>query len=173
MAADKLSTGTLNRKDIASYLDYHLLGSAAGVALFDAVRQAWAGTPQEAEFRKLRQEVAAERKELKALHRGFGHGRNKLKRLGAMGGAVISRVNPLNPTRASGGVGTQLELESLLSALRGKQCMWQVLAALAPMDPRLDALRFQELEAQAVAQQKRVERMMNSTAAQRFLADQS
>ena len=46
MAADKLSTGTLNHKDIASYLDYHLLGSAAGVQLFDAVRQAWAGTPK-------------------------------------------------------------------------------------------------------------------------------
>ena len=169
MAAKKRRTGTLDQENLAAYLDYHLLGSAAGVQLFDAVRQSWAGTPEEAEFRKLRDEVSAERKELKALHRSLGYRRNTLKQLGSMAGAIASKVNPLNPTRASGGVGAQLELESLLSALRGKQCMWRVLTVLAPRDHRLDATRFQELEAQAVDQQKRVERIMAATAARRFL----
>lgn len=161
--------GALNHEDLAAYLDYHLLGSAAGVRLFDAVRQSWAGTPQEAEFRKLREELSAERKELKALHRSFGYQRNKLKQIGSAAGAVVSKINPLNPTRASGGVGAEMELESCLSALRGKQCMWQVLTVLAPKDSRLNATRFQELEAQAADQQKRVERIMTETAGKRFL----
>jgi hypothetical protein len=170
MDQDHKQPGRMDNDEFAAYLDDHLLGAKTGIKLFGSARESWAGTEFEADLQRLRNEVIAERREVKELMGQFGYRRSTFKKVAAAGGAVVGKINPLNPLRIGGGAGAQLELETLQSALRGKECLWRTLIVLAEAEPRLDAQRFQQLLDQTHRQLDTMARIMEQTAKDRFLA---
>jgi hypothetical protein len=169
MDDDHKQPGRLDNDAFGAYLDDHLLGAQTGIRLFGSARESWAGTEFEADLQRLRNEVIAERREVKELMGQLGYRRSTFKKVAAAGGAVMGKINPLNPLRNGGGAGAQLELETLQSALRGKECLWRTLIVLAEAEPRLDAQRFRQLLDQTHRQLDTMARIMERTAKDRFL----
>jgi hypothetical protein len=162
--------GRINEKDLAAYLDDHLLGAKAGVRFFDSAVDSLAGTGQADRLRHVRDEVASARRELKILFDRFGFQRSTPKRVSGLVGALAGKLNPLNPLRTDGHAGAQLELETLQSMLRGQECLWRTLQILAEHEPRLDRERLAQLEAQVQRQLATVADIMDQTVKARFLA---
>jgi len=161
--------GRINHEDLAAYLDAHLLGAKAGIRFFGSAVGSLRGTPQAERLAHVRDEVASARRELKVLFDRFGYQRSTAKKVAGLGGAVAGKLNPLNPLRARGHAGAQLELETLQSMLRGQECLWRTLQLLAEHEPRLDRERLAQLEKQVQRQLATVADIMDQTAGSRFL----
>ncbi|MFD1211254.1 hypothetical protein ACFQ36_04280 [Arthrobacter sp. GCM10027362] len=165
----KIPAVRLEDKALAAYLDSHLIGSSTGVRMFNAAKRTWKGTDAGADLARIEQEVASERRELKQLMRTLGYRRSLFKAAAARAGAVLGRLNPVNPTRSGGGATGQLELELLQSALRGKECLWRTLLELVQAQPKLDRRRLSELVDTARRQQDTVAEIMQRTVPERFI----
>lgn len=155
-------------RPLEAYLNDHLAAATAGVRLFDAAQATWRGTAHEEMFRHLREQIAGERDEVRRLISRLGLSSSNVKLGLAAAGAQVSRVNPLNLLRSRNGTAPQLELESLQTAVRGKECLWETLLALAPSDPRLDADHLRQLRDVARLQQQQIAAVMAETAPDRF-----
>jgi len=164
----KMSAVRLDDKALAAYLDSHLVGSSAGVLMFNAAKRTWKGTEAAGALAGIEQEVAGERGELKQLMRALGYHRSVWKAAAARAGAAVGKLNPVNPLRSGGGATGQLELELLQSALKGKECLWRTLLDLAHAQPRLDQRRLTELLDKVHRQQDTVAEIMRRTAPGRF-----
>ncbi len=156
------------------YLDLHLMGASNGIRLFEAAHSSWTGTQYEADFRRLRMTVREERAMLKRLIRALGHRPSLPKQSLARVVALLSARNPLNPRRRTATTGAQLELEALLSVLKGKEALWLTLLAL-PLehwaragDGVPDRPALEQSLSDCRDQQKLVARIMTDTAVERF-----
>ncbi|MCG2622384.1 hypothetical protein LVY72_10700 [Arthrobacter sp. I2-34] len=158
----------LDDKALAAYLDSHLVGSAAGLRMFNAAKRTWKGTDAATVLAGIEREVAGERRELKQLMHSLGYHRSLFKAAAARAGAVVGKLNPVNPLRSGGGATGQLELELLQSALKGKECLWRTLLELAPAQPQLDSSRLTDLLELVRRQQETVADIMRRTAPARF-----
>lgn len=174
-AADGIPVRRLDLDTLLPYLDLHLVGATNGVRLFEAARRSWAGTPYEADFAALGQEIGEERVFLKRLIKALGHRPNVLKMGFARMASVVAELDPLNPLRRTKTAGAQLELEALQSLLRGKESLWSTLLALSPDAPAangedvLDPRALEQLLSASKRQQDTVARVMTETAPARFL----
>ncbi|MBG6216791.1 hypothetical protein IWX75_001235 [Arthrobacter sp. CAN_A6] len=168
------TAGRTDRETLNSYLDMHLFGATNGVRLFEAASRSWADTQHGRVIAGLEKDIAEERRQLRRVIERSGHRPGRVKMLVAHGMARLAEVNPVNPWRRKTSTGAQLELESLLSLLRGKESLWETLIALRSIDPAADGLEFsdeklQELLEEAREQQSRIAEVISSTAADRFL----
>lgn len=176
-AANGIPVRRLDLETLLPYLDLHLVGATNGVRLFGAARGAWAGTPYEEDFVRLRQEISQERAFLKRLIRALGHRPGPLKMAFARVLSLVAVLDPLNPMRRRASAGAQLELEALQSLLKGKEALWSTLLALCEhasppaTDPVLDRPALEQLLDASKRQQDTVARVMTETAAARFLKD--
>ncbi|WDF32180.1 hypothetical protein PTW37_09840 [Arthrobacter agilis] len=165
----------LDLETLLPYLDLHLVGATNGVRLFEAAGRSWADTPYEEDFGRLRTEISEERAFLKGLIISLGHRPGPLKMALARALSVLAEVNPLNPLRRKASAGSQLELESLQSLLKGKEALWSTLVALAARTPApsgdalLDPAELERLLETSRRQQDVVARVMTETAPDRFL----
>jgi hypothetical protein len=158
----------LNDKALAAYLDSHLVGSSAGVRMFNAAKRTWSGTDAASVLASIERQVADERRELKELMHTLGYRRSWFKAAAARLGAIVGKVNPVNPQRTGHGATGQLELELLQSALKGKECLWRTLLELGRTHPQLNRQRLSELLGLARKQQEAVADIMRRTAGSRF-----
>lgn len=168
------TAGHIERETLNSYLDMHLFGATNGVRLFEAAARSWADTEHGRVLTRLEKEIAEERLRLRRVIERSGHRPGRVKMLVAHGMARLAEVNPVNPWRRKTSTGAQLELESLLSLLRGKESLWETLIALRSTHPAADGLEFSDEELQqllegAREQQARIAEVISSTAASRFL----
>jgi hypothetical protein len=174
-AENGIALRQLDLDTLLPYLDLHLMGATNGVRLFEAAAKSWNGTPFEADFTRLRQEIGEERAYLKRMIRALGHRPNLLKMAVAHVLTVVAEWNPLNPRRRKATAGAQLELEALQSLLKGKEGMWATLLALSTHstasvgDAVLNQQVIRELLEASRSQQDTVARVMTATAATRFL----
>lgn len=160
-----------DRDLLSRYLDDHLLAATTGVRLFDAARKSFEDTPHGQVLARLGREISADRADLLRLIHSLGFTPSKVKLALGHLGAQVSKVNPINPLRSHKGAGAQLELESLQSAIRGKECLWETLLALAESGFHLgafDAARLTDLRDRARKQGREAAEIMLSTAADRF-----
>lgn len=168
------AAGRIERETLNSYLDMHLFGATNGVRLFEAAAHSWVGTEHGRVISDLQQEIDEERLRLRRVIERSGHRPGRGKMFVAHISARLAEVNPVNPWRRKTSTGAQLELESLLSLLRGKESLWETLIALRSTNPTADGLEFsdeelQELLEEAGDQQARIAGIIGSTAADRFL----
>lgn len=112
--------------------------------------------------------IAADKHELERLIGRLGFKISPVKSVLAQAGAQMSRLSPLNPARSKNGMGGQLELEGLQSAVRGKESLWDTLLVLSEFDSRLDATELKRLRARAQDQQERLAGIMRETTPGRF-----
>ncbi|MEU3778146.1 hypothetical protein AB0F11_34110 [Streptomyces sp. NPDC032472] len=126
------------------YLNDHLGGSAAGVALSRRMARAHRGTPSEAPLAALAKEIAEDRDTLRevmtALDVPVMTARSLAGRLAEkagrmkLNGRIVSR-SPLSDV---------LELEALRLGVEGKLLMWRCLQSIARTDGRLTDHRIDE-----------------------------
>ncbi|MBD7996866.1 hypothetical protein H9639_16335 [Arthrobacter sp. Sa2CUA1] len=160
---------TPRHESLAAYLDDHLLGAETGVRLFKAARRTWEGTEHEGVFAHLTEEISDERDELETLILALGYQRSRIKMALAWAGALVGRAGPVNPLSTGSGTSGQLELETLQSIVRAKECLWRTLLVLSAHDHRFHAPRIRELLHMAQKQQEAVAKVMEDTAPARFL----
>ncbi len=158
----------LDHTKYAAYLNQHLLAADAGVKAFKAAAQTWEGTPWAATLEQLYKEETESHAKTRALIQRLGYGpgttRTILHRLAATAG----RFNPINITRNREGRMTQVELESLISATRAQQSMWETLTVLATIDNRLDGPDCEKMVRRCQNQRARVVSVSTETVVERF-----
>lgn len=162
---------TLDGDRYAAYLNQHLVASDSGINAFRAAAQSWHDTPYEDVFATIADELEDSRAHLIALIERLGYSVSKARNLVSGAAEAAGRINPLNPTRSSDGRGTQMELDSLVGAVRTQAMMWETLEVLLTVDPRLDAAEIAELLERCRSQRDRVRRVSAETAVERFTAD--
>lgn len=164
---DPGSTG-IDDSQLEGYLADHWIASMSGVRLFAAARKTWQGSPHETAVGDLSRAIAADKHELERLIGRLGFRISPVKSVLAQVGAQVSRLSPLNPARTKTGMGGQLELEGLQSAVRGKESLWDTLLVLSEYDSRLDSTELERLKARAQDQQERIAEIMRETTPGRF-----
>ena len=141
---------------LAIYLNDHLGGSAAGLALVRRCRRSNAGTPLDRVLIDVEAEIEADQRTLEALMVRLGIGRNRVKRtLGSIaefaarlkGNGRLVRYSPLSRV---------VELEGLAAGIVTKRSLWRSLRAIADRHPALDAAALDILVARATSQYDRV-----------------
>ncbi|MFJ3842006.1 hypothetical protein ACIPY6_41825 [Streptomyces sp. NPDC090054] len=141
------------------YLNDHLAGAGAGVALFRRMSQTHAGTTAGRRLTELAAEVTADRKSLReimtALDVPLMHHKILLgilaERAGRLklNGRLVSR-SPLSNV---------LELEAARVGVEGKKELWRTLRTLSRTDPRIDGEAVSRLLARAERQADALETM--------------
>ncbi|MBB5749588.1 hypothetical protein [Micrococcus sp. TA1] len=126
---------TLNRDELQDYLNHHLLGSRSGVRMFRTAADTWRGTPYEAEFKELTDQVSQMQDRLIALIDRLGLKQSRTEKVLGKAAEVAGRLNPVNLTRSKTQGMTQVELDILQGALQGQIGMWQALVRLAELVP--------------------------------------
>lgn len=158
----------LDHEKYSAYLNQHLVAADAGVKAFRAAADTWAGTPAEAVFRQLHDELADSHAKLKELIERLGYEVSTARNVVAGVVKAVGRVNPLNPTRSHDGLMTQSELDALAGAVRAQQMMWETLVVLADVDDRLDKDSCRSMIDRCEDQRARVLKVSQDTAIDRF-----
>ncbi|WP_406134264.1 hypothetical protein [Streptomyces zaomyceticus] len=152
------------------YLNDHLAGSAAGVAVLRRAARVHRGTELGPPLASLALEVTQDCKSLLRVMADLGlpvrRRRMVLGRLAEkagrlkLNGRVLSR-SPLSDV---------VELEAVRLGVEGKACAWRSLEALAGTEQRIDVVRLQELLRRAERQIQVLEALRVERAAQVFAA---
>lgn len=134
---------------LATYVEDHLAGAAAGVELLEALAAQHQGEPTGALAGRLLPEVEADRRTLADLAQSIGAG-SPLKEAAAW---VAEKVSRLKLHRdAKGVLGTFEALEAMSLGVLGKRALWRALAVAARTDRRLAGVDFEALAASAERQ---------------------
>jgi hypothetical protein len=171
MTADRRTDGRLDHEVLADYLQAHLVAAASGERLFEQAAKVREGSSDGSTLAALKAEISSDKSYLESLLRRLGSGMPPYKRALAALGAQVSRLDPLNPFRSPGGATGHLELEGLISAVRGKAQLWETLVLLSDLDRSLDAGELERLRNRAYRQIEQLEALLRSTAFQRFTSD--
>lgn len=135
---------------------------------FRAAADTWKGTPHEAVFLRLHEELADSHAKTKQLIEDLGYEVSTARNLVAGLVQAAGRFNPLNPTRSHRGLMTQSELDALTAAVRAQQMMWETLVVLADVDDRLDKEFCRSMIERCEDQRGRVVEVSKVTAIDRF-----
>lgn len=100
-------------------------------------------------------EIETDRDTLRQIAERVGAGASTLKELTAWVGEKVSRLKPRHD--AGNGLGTFEALEFLALGIHGKLALWRAFAAVAPSDPQLAGMDFEQLAARAETQHAEVE----------------
>ncbi|AQP44939.1 hypothetical protein [Tessaracoccus flavus] len=160
----------LDHDKYSAYLNQHLVAADAGVKAFKAAADTWEGTPLQAVFEQLHRELEQSHDKVKALIERLGYDVSMTRNLVAGVAHVAGRLNPLNFTRNSDGLMTQMEFDALAAAVRAQQMMWETLVVLSDVDDRLDRAEMQAMVDLCEDQRARVVKASAETAVERFTA---
>lgn len=134
------------------YLNDHLAGSAAGLALIERTAAAHRTTPAGPPLAKLAVEIAEDRDALEEIMAALGISIQHYKLAGAWLAERAGRLKLNGHLLSRSPSSSVVELEGMQLGVQGKEAGWRSLRTLADTDPRLDADRLDELIARAQAQ---------------------
>jgi len=152
---------TLDLDALGTYLDDHLAGAQAALALIDRLE------PDPADgldLDALQREIEADRAVAVQLLEGLGDKPSGIKRAAGWIASQLSR--PKLPD--DGALGRFEALELLSLGILGKRALWRALAAVQDGEPRLQDLDLARLEARALEQYERVEQARLACAQRAF-----
>jgi hypothetical protein len=145
-------------EDLSSYLNDHLAGSVTALELFDFLLKKQAGTPAEGVLARLREDVAASRRELEALMLRLDIRPSRTRKATAFLAEKLSEVK-LRGDDPSGQYHLLQGLDALSIGIAGQALLWRALAAVAPEVPALQVLNYDLLIERAEAQRSRMEEL--------------
>ena len=156
----------IKNKEITTYLNDHLAGSIAAVALLEDLIERYSGQPLESFFVELRREVKADQDLLRKLLGDAEEKESFVRKFLAWMAAKLAGTKFNFAGEEIGGVGLVQAFETLSMGIRGKQLLWRALAtcnwtALRDVD-------LARLEQRAIEQQERVEEERLSIAREAF-----
>jgi hypothetical protein len=151
-------------EQLATYLNDHLTGAAAGVDLAEKSAAKNRDTPFGSFLTDLRTAIEEDRLTLVALMERLGIDRAKVKQ--AMGGAVekLSRLRLHDAVTGDSDLSRLMELEALDIGVTGKLALWRTLQELAATDSRLAEADLDTLIKRARAQLQQIEEHHRETA---------
>jgi hypothetical protein len=142
-------------RELSVYLNNHLAASTGGVELFRRAADSHTGAHGE-ELRRLAEEVAEDRTELRAIMRRLDVSENHaMVALGWLG-EKAGRLKPNGYLVRRSPLSDVVELEALRVAVRGKLAGWQVLRAVVAGDERLETRELEDLVDRAEDQESRL-----------------
>ncbi|MEV7510240.1 MULTISPECIES: hypothetical protein [unclassified Streptomyces] len=150
------------------YLNDHLTGANAGVALLRRAARAHRGGPFGASLVSLAEDVAQDRASLRALMDALGV---PVLRTRAVAGRIAERAGLLRfngRLLSRSPLSDVMELEAMLVGVEGKAACWRSLRSLAGTDPRLDVALLDELIRRAERQARTLEALRSACAVQLF-----
>ncbi|SNB45209.1 hypothetical protein [Geobacter sp. DSM 9736] len=145
-------------EDLASYLNDHLAGSVTALELFDFLIKKQEGTAAGQVLTRLREEVAADRRELEALMLRLDISQSRTRKATAYLGEKFSELK-LRGDDPSGNYHLLQTLDVLSAGIEGKALLWRALAAAAQDVPALQVLKYDLLIERAETQRNQVEEL--------------
>jgi hypothetical protein len=143
---------------LSAYLNDHLAGSAAAIQLANRCREQQRDSELGRYLRDLVGEIEEDRHMLERVMTAVGAQNNPVKRAGALGVELLTRLKSYVPVLGSGSAVARLEEIELLSlGVEGKQLLWRLLGELSRSDERLQGFDFTVLEKRAQMQRDGLE----------------
>jgi hypothetical protein len=142
---------------LGAYLNDHLAGAAAGVALAEKLGGAHQGTPFGTAVAALAGEIKADRETLERLMERLGIGRSPTKRAAGWAFEKATRLRFNRRLTGSEDLTRLLETETLSLGIEGKAAMWQALKDMDGLDAELGRADFDRLIFRARQQREALE----------------
>lgn len=152
---DPVTAGEAQRL-LAIYLNDHLGGSSAGLALAQRCRRSNEGTALAAVLGEVEAEIETDRQALVDLMAAFGVDRNRVKQAVGSLGELAARLKCNGRIVAYSPLSRVVELEALAAGIVTKRSLWRSLRAVADQHSALDAAALDALIARATSQYERV-----------------
>ncbi len=153
------------------YLNDHLAGATAGVALIERTAQAHKGTPAGPALAKLAREIDEDRAALLEFMSALDIDVARYKLVGAWVAERAGRLKLNGRLLSRSPLSSVVELEGMLLGVEGKGAAWRTLRALAERESRLDVAKLERLIARAKAQSRTLEKWRVAAAAEAFADD--
>ncbi|MEV6319531.1 hypothetical protein [Streptomyces sp. NPDC051776] len=132
-------------RTLHTYLNDHLAGATAGVELARRMVREYGDSPFGNDLKRLAAEIDQDRQALLRLMFRLEVPARRYKIYGAWVGEKVGRLKPNGRILRRSRISPLLELEALQLGVSGKFLLWESLSLAAADDPRLDAVRLQEL----------------------------
>lgn len=158
-------------KDLPIYLNDHLAGSLGALQMLEDIIAHHEGKPLEPFLKVLRDDIAADQKELKQLIQYLGIDESSVRKAGAWVAEKLSRAKLGVGDSGEPNLELLQSLESLSLGITGKRWLWHTLGQAAASAPRLSGFDFARLEKRAADQFDRVETQILEIAGQIFLPE--
>ena len=139
------------------YLQDHLAGATFGLQLIQRCRRNNEGTELADPLSKLTEEIAADRRTLRAIMRDIGASESRTKVAAGWAMEKLRRLKPNGRLFEYTPLARVAELETLAIGIAGKKAMWRALAEVAPREARLAQHDLSALVERAEDQLSRVE----------------
>jgi hypothetical protein len=149
---------------VATYLNDHLAGSVVALELLDHLAATHSERELIAFFRQLRDDVSADRDELKGLMERLDIGESRTRKASAWLAEKITELKLRFDDPKDGPLRLFESLEALSLGIEGKRSLWIALAAAAEETPSLRILNYDQLKQRAQEQRDRVETLRIETA---------
>lgn len=150
------------------YLNDHLAGSTAGVALLRRAARNQRARGRGRELADLAGEVAEDRKALQQVMTDLGIPVRRAKISLGWLAEKAGRLKPNGRLLARSPLSDVLELEMMRLGVEGKTSCWRTLRTLAETDRRLDATRLDALLRRTTRQAETLESLRTTAAAHTF-----
>ncbi|MCJ0869707.1 hypothetical protein [Streptomyces sp. AP-93] len=134
------------------YLNDHLAGAGAGIALVKRTARAHRGTDAGPRLAALAGEISEDRDSLREVMMALDVPANDLRMLLGMAVAQAGRLKPNGRLLSRSPLSDVLELEAIRLGVEGNKELWRTLHTLARSDPLLDAEAMGRLLARAERQ---------------------
>ena len=143
---------------LATYLNDHLAGSVTAIELLEDLQAAYAGNELERFFTELRNDIEADRQELKRLMEQLEIAQSRPRKAGAWIAGKFAELKMRLDDSAHGPLRLLESLDAVELGITGKLALWQALIAAAEVAPALrGALDYQRLARRATEQIESVE----------------
>jgi hypothetical protein len=142
---------------LATYLNDHLAGAAAGVELAEKLASNNAGTPFGTAVAAVADEIKADRETLHGLMERLGIGKSSVKQATGWVFEKVTRLRFNRQLTGSEGLARLLETETLSLGIEGKAAMWQALKGIDGLDAELGRADFDRLIFRARQQREALE----------------
>lgn len=159
MTTDRLVPVPARPELLRIYLNDHLAGATAGVALVRRVAGAHRTTAAGPELAELASQVAQDRTALVEIMAALGISPDLVKPPLALLAERLGRLKPNGSLLARSPLSSVLELEAMALGVTGKRAGWRALHELCGSEPRLEPARIEELISRAERQAATLERL--------------
>jgi hypothetical protein len=146
-------------KHVATYLNDHLAGSVVAVELLEHLEKAHAGTETGRFAAGLRADIEEDRRELVALMERLQVTVSSPRKAAAWLAEKVTELKLKMDDPAGGALRLLETIEAVAIGIEGKRALWLALAAASEGNPRLKGPDYGRLEARAVEQRQRAEKV--------------
>jgi hypothetical protein len=141
LTREMITTMSDRTRPLATYLNDHLAGAAAGSNLARSIASANVGTAQEAPTRQLAEQIDEDRQKLLEIIDQLGISRQAIKEAVGLLSEKVSKLKL--SAMGSPGLAQFLRLEALIAGVTAKRQLWRTLKKLdleAPTSDEIDEL---------------------------------